>query len=237
MNKIQHQLVLENDAVSRLSLLAEIFLHRLINAVDRYGCFDARPMMLRAKLFPLKLNDVTEEGITTWLTECVDGGLIKLYEVNGMPYLQLTGFKRRLGAYKTPYPEPPSFEEEIEEPVVTEVTPMENAVQETPVYTEPAPIPESKPEPGKEHEHFLSELFKRENEKYLNRLAILIRQPEVKRSWVKAFNEHIRSEGNRYTEDHKWLDRLRVWLPENVQRLVKEEGRTGKHVMPRAMVF
>lgn len=193
-NQIQHQPVLENDAVSRLSLHAELFLHRLLNAVDRYGCFDARPAMLRAKLFPLKLDDVTEAGISEWLTECVNAGLIKCYEVEGRAYLCVAGFKRRMGSYKTPYPEPP-----IEE--TDDVQPAKPTV----------------------HDGFVKELYKRENARYLNELAERIRQPQVKRKWVQAFNEHLCTEGKHYTIDHEWLAHLKKWLPQNIHRLQREE--------------
>lgn len=220
MNQVQYQPVLENDAVSKLSLLTELFFHRLMNVVDRYGCFDARPGILRARLFPLKLDDVTEAGISAWLTECVNAGLIKLYEVNGLPYLQVSGYKRRLGPYKTPYPEPP-FEERDDEPeiIVTETLQVESSTKHQPVA--PAAT-ETKPEPGKEHDYFLNELFKRENEKHRNRLAERIRQPEIKHSWIKAFNAHLNDEGKRYTVDNDWLERLKIWLPLNVQRLIKD---------------
>lgn len=196
MNHVQHQLVLENDHVNKLSLLAEIFFHRLINVVDRYGCFDARPMVLRARLYTLKLDDVTCANMTEWLTECSNAGLITCYEVDGLPYLQIAGFKRRMGPRKTDCPEPP---EEVSGQTKTTARPPKN------------------------NEGFEKELYKRENTKYLNRLAQHIRQREVKRSWVQAFNEHLKTEGRQYTVDNEWLGHLERWLPLNIQRLMREE--------------
>jgi hypothetical protein len=196
MNQVQHQPVLENDAVSKLSLPAELFLHRLLNAVDRYGCFDARPAILRAKLFPLKLNDVTEAGISEWLAECVNVGLIKLYDVNGLHYLCVAGFKRKMGSTKTPYPEPP------QQPLL----PGTN-------FDEP-----------NTHHTFLKDLYQRKNEQYLAAVCIRVRHPEIKPAWVQAFNEHLRTEHKHYTEGHEWLKHLKQWLPENIQRLRNEDG-------------
>lgn len=196
MNQIQHQPVLENDAVSKLSLPAELFLHRLLNAVDRYGCFDARPAILRAKLFPLKLNDVTEAGISEWLAECVNAGLIKLYEVNGLHYLCVAGFKRRVGSSKTPYPAPPQ------------------AAQLT---------GGTKFEQGNKHDEFLQDIYKRENEQFLASLCIRVRYPEIKPQWLQQFNEHLRTEHKQYTEGHEWLSHLKRWLYDNIHRLRNED--------------
>lgn len=217
-NQIQHQAVLENDAVNKLSLMAEMFLHRLLNAVDRYGCFDARIPILRAKLFPLKLDDVTPAQLSEWLTECVNAGLIQLYEVNGQPYLQVSGFKRRLGAVKGAYPPPP-----IDAPDGT--TP-------TPTYTTTIPVKDT----NAMHEHFLKELYKQENAHHLNKLCLRIKRPQLKTAWVQAFNAHLHSTGKKYTVDYEWLDDLRKWLTLNVQQLIKEEAKTISIVFDPAVV-
>lgn len=229
---VLHQSPLHSNAVNQLSMAAENFLHRLMNAADRYGCYHAHIAMLRAFLYPLKVDDVKPEHISAWLAECINAGLIKLYEVNSEQYLQIQGFKCRSGAIKTIIPEP-FFEEETQEPGTTETSTDENTVQGTPEYSPTPPVTQNTPEPGKEHEFYLQELFKRENEKHLNRLAVIARVPEVKRSWVKAFNAHIRDEGRKYKVDNEWLERLRVWLPLNIQRLIQEETKAANRSVRR----
>lgn len=196
MNQIQNLPLLENDAVSQLSLSAENFLHRLLNAVDRYGCFDARPAMLRARLYPLKLNAVTEADMSAWLDECVQAGLISLYQVSGISYLCVSGFKRRTGAHKSPYPAPS----------------VPKAVAEAAQF-----------EPHAGHTVFLHDLYKRENERHLAGVCVRIRYPEVKPAWVQCFNEHLRTEHKNYKEGYEWLEHLKRWLQQNIERLRTED--------------
>ena len=196
MNQIQNLPLLENEAVSRLSPSAEIFFHRLLNAVDRYGCFDARIPILHSRLYAFTLHAITEQDITAWLAECVDAGLVQLYTVNGLPYLCVAGFKRRVGSSKTPYPAPPQ------------------AAQLT---------GGTKFEQGNKHDEFLQDIYKRENEQFLASLCIRVRYPEIKPQWLQQFNEHLRTEHKQYTEGHEWLSHLKRWLYDNIYRLRNEE--------------
>jgi hypothetical protein len=232
-----HQCPLSSQAVNTLSMGAENFLFRLTNAVDRYGCYDARIPLLRTELYPLKVDDITAEQVTDWLTECVNAGLIILYEAHGEPYLELQGYKCRSGKIKSIIPQRRPEPEPAEEALIETETTTETQPVQYVAYTPPTEKP--KPEPGKEHDFFLNELFKREHAKYVDSLCHLIREPILERRWVEAFNQHIRSEGKRYTVDYEWLDRLRIWLPENIKRLLREENaRATKYKQrPRPMVM
>lgn len=72
-----------------LSPLAERLFIRLIVNCDDYGRLDARPQIIRAKCFPLKLDTVNEEDIINWLTELINANLIMLYTSNDLVYLQM----------------------------------------------------------------------------------------------------------------------------------------------------
>lgn len=203
MNQIQKQSVLTNEAVNRLSAEAENFLHRLLNVVDHYGCYDARIAILRAYLYPLKLDEATPDLITEWLSECVSAGLIKLYEVNGHPYLEVQGFKRSTNRRTTTIPAPPDDDTCYDPKPATVTIPAANTQAL--------------------HDYYLQELYKRENARYLNQLAERLRRQEVKQSWVQAFNEHLKQTGRIYNADYEWLRGLMNWLPLNVRGLISIE--------------
>jgi hypothetical protein len=98
--------LLGSDAVNALSTPAEVLFFRLLLIVDDYGRQDARPAILRAKLFPLKLNAVSDADVSAWLDECRRAGLVRVYEVGGKPYLEIPKFNQRLRAKKSKFPEP-----------------------------------------------------------------------------------------------------------------------------------
>jgi len=73
--------------VDSLSWLEEVFFYRLIVNCDDYGRCDARPAILKAKLFPLK--DVTSKQIMVCLNKLSSAGMVLLYEQDSRPYLQM----------------------------------------------------------------------------------------------------------------------------------------------------
>ncbi len=97
--------ILESEAVNALSDSGEIFYRRLMSLVDDYGRYEARPAILRTKLFGLQLDRWSEARVADALAECCDvrriaanGGdepLISVYEVEGRKYLEITSFGQR----------------------------------------------------------------------------------------------------------------------------------------------
>ncbi len=99
--------LLSSDAVNTLSTAAEVLFVRLLLIADDFGRHDARPSILRAKLFPLKLDAVSDADITGWLAECRAVGLVRVYEVDGKPYLEVAKFNQRTRAKVSKCPPPP----------------------------------------------------------------------------------------------------------------------------------
>lgn len=98
--------ILDSEAVNSLSLGAEVFYRRLMSAVDDFGRFDARPAVLRSRLYPLRLDTVTDKEVAAWTRECERAGLLTRYTAEGKPYLLF----HRLGsprAKASKYPAPP----------------------------------------------------------------------------------------------------------------------------------
>ncbi len=86
-HRILRESILDSEAVNSLTPQAEVFYRRLMSAVDDFGRFDARPAVLRCRLYPLQLDRVGEQNIRDWLAECERAGLVTTYAVGGKPYL------------------------------------------------------------------------------------------------------------------------------------------------------
>lgn len=97
---------LESERVNSLSGPAEKFFWRLMCAADTHGRMDARPAMLRIKLYGLQLDKIRESDMQRLLQECEQAGLVRSYEVGKKPYLQILRYGQRLRT-KSKYPAPP----------------------------------------------------------------------------------------------------------------------------------
>jgi len=98
--------ILTSDSVNLLSWPAEVLYRRLHSVVDDYGRYDGRSAMLRAHLYPLKIDKVSEADVGKWLTECVTAGLVSLYRVAGRPYVEVLKFGARVRAETSKWPSP-----------------------------------------------------------------------------------------------------------------------------------
>lgn len=107
-NRIVREGILDSDAVNKLTWAAEVFYRRLMSVVDDFGRYDARPEMLRAKLYPMRLDKVSLPDIVKWLADCVEAGLVRCYEVLSKPYLEIINFGQQLRQKRSKYPEPES---------------------------------------------------------------------------------------------------------------------------------
>jgi hypothetical protein len=83
-----------------------VFYRRLMSVVDDFGRYDARPSILRAACFPLRIDRVREADISRWIAACETAGLIALYEAAGKPYLVLLNIGKPR-AESSKYPDPP----------------------------------------------------------------------------------------------------------------------------------
>jgi hypothetical protein len=81
--------ILNSDRIEQLDAAAEVFYRRLMSKVDDHGLYDARPSILRASLYPLRVDRVREADISRWIAACEKAGLIALYAHEQKPYLQM----------------------------------------------------------------------------------------------------------------------------------------------------
>lgn len=105
--------ILSSNKVNRLSWPAEIFYRRLMSIADDFGRHEADISLLRAYLYPKKLDKVSEPDVVKWMSECSEAGLVRQYSVDGSQYLQIEDFNQRLRAMRSKYPEPPPSSADI----------------------------------------------------------------------------------------------------------------------------
>lgn len=92
-NRILKESICTSPNIERLTWFEEVVFYRLIVQCDDYGRFDARPPLVRARLFPL-LEDLDTEDVAAAMTMLEMVGLLERYEVNGQEYLQLVAWDK-----------------------------------------------------------------------------------------------------------------------------------------------
>ena len=105
-NRVVREGIIKSDLINLLGAEAEVFYRRLMSLVDDYGRYEGRSIILRADLFPLRVEKVSVESIELWKRECAAAGLINCYEVGGKEYLEILNFGQRLRSMKSKYPAP-----------------------------------------------------------------------------------------------------------------------------------
>ena len=108
-SRILKESICSSDSINELTPFEETFFYRLIVNCDDYGRFDARPAILKARLFPLK-DRVTLKNVEDALVKLAEVGCVKLYRVDSKPFLYLPAWEvhQNVRAKKSRYPEPTS---------------------------------------------------------------------------------------------------------------------------------
>ena len=107
-NRILKESICTSESIDRLSWLEEVTFYRLIVNCDDYGRMDARPPILRARLFPLKT--LTDKQVQSAIESLRSAGMIDLYKVDGRSYLQIRQWARhqQIRSKKSKFPAPDS---------------------------------------------------------------------------------------------------------------------------------
>ena len=106
-DRIIKESICTSDTLNKLSDFEERFWHRLIVNCDDYGRFDARPAILKGRLFPL-MDGKTLKDMSDTLSKLASVGLVELYEVDGKPFLHVVTWDKyqRIRAKRSKFPEP-----------------------------------------------------------------------------------------------------------------------------------
>jgi hypothetical protein len=97
--------ILGSERIASVSEGAQLLYYKLISLVDDYGLYDARVRVVARQAF--LLMDIPEAVIASRLVELDRCGALRLYIVDGKPYLQLQRFNGRIRQQKPRYPLPP----------------------------------------------------------------------------------------------------------------------------------
>lgn len=111
-NRILKESICTSETTDQLSDAEERFFTRLITQCDDYGRMDARPAILRARCFPLRLDSISDALILTWRTKLVEVGLISLYTVDERQYLEMVTWAKHqtVRAQRSKWPIPIAYD-------------------------------------------------------------------------------------------------------------------------------
>jgi hypothetical protein len=100
--------ILSSETLNELCPEQECLWYRLLVSADDYGCMDARPIVVLARCYPLRIGKIQPEQIAEWLQELAQVGLITLYQVDGKDYLRIAKWEEhqriRTKRHKCPLP-------------------------------------------------------------------------------------------------------------------------------------
>ncbi|MGQ9623530.1 MAG: hypothetical protein ACUVTO_08910 [Candidatus Caldatribacteriaceae bacterium] len=87
-NRILKESICTSNTIDALSPEEEVFFYQLLVNCDDYGRMNARPQIILARCFPLRIGKLPLERIEEYLFALERVGLIHLYSVEGVRYLQ-----------------------------------------------------------------------------------------------------------------------------------------------------
>ena len=105
-NRILKESICTSEEIDALTVDQEVFFYRLMVVCDDYGLMDARPAILKARCYPLKSIDIKRIQVMLDALNTVE--LIRLYQVEGKPYLHIAKWERHqsIRAKKPKFPQP-----------------------------------------------------------------------------------------------------------------------------------
>lgn len=107
-NRIIKESICCSDDIDKLTAFEETVFYRMIVRADDYGRLDARPSFLKSMLFVTK-QGITEKNVQDAVLKMASVGLVRLYEVDGKPFLSFPKWDlhQRVRNSKEKYPAPP----------------------------------------------------------------------------------------------------------------------------------
>ena len=112
-NRYLREGLLTSDAMDHTTPEEERMFTRLLLAVDDFGRFDGRSVIVRARCFPLKA-DLALATVDKWLAGLARVGLVRLYDVAGKPYIQVLRWTETPRSKKSKFPDPEVSREHLQ---------------------------------------------------------------------------------------------------------------------------
>ncbi len=143
-NRIIKESICYSDDLDQLTAFEENVFYRLLVRVDDYGRIDARPSFLKSTLYVTK-SGISEKNVSEAVARLSSLGLVKVYTVEGKPFLCLPKWHlhQRVRDSKEKYPAPPENDD-------CEISPQLAATRREPPPYNPNPNPN--PNPNRESE-------------------------------------------------------------------------------------
>lgn len=121
-NRILRESITTSATIDGLSAEAEVLFYRLLVVADDYGLMDARPAVVLARCYPLRVDDshsgkLSTGSVAALLGALVQAELITLYESGGKPFLAINQWDQhqRIRAKRSHYPLPPSYDSKLQQ--------------------------------------------------------------------------------------------------------------------------
>ena len=143
-NRIIKHSICKSESIKQLTWFEEVFFYRLIVNCDDYGRADARLDALASELFPVR-RDVTLKQVEAALNKLVTVGMVRVYEYDRQPFLQLRAWERHqtIRNQKSKYPAPPP--EDCEQLQTTVYNCMQLQANVPVIQSNPNPNPNPNP--------------------------------------------------------------------------------------------
>ncbi len=107
-NRILKDTICVSDNIDALTAEQEAFFYRLIVQCDDFGRMDARPVVVRSKCYPLRIDSMSNQMIADYIVALALAGLIQVYKIDGEICLQMVTWTKhqQVRAKKSKYPAP-----------------------------------------------------------------------------------------------------------------------------------
>ena len=99
--------IITSTTANRLTESELLFFILLMLTADDKGKFDAHPAVVRANVYPFRVDEVSKEDVSAKLKAVASVGLVRLYEVDGKPYGIIPKFGQRVRIKYDKFPDPP----------------------------------------------------------------------------------------------------------------------------------
>lgn len=105
-NRILREGILTSERIDELDEKTEVFYRRLISVVDDYGRYYAKPELIISAAYPLRSRSMCVADVEQMLCTCVAKKLMKVYQIDGKAYLEITDFRQQIRAKASKFPSP-----------------------------------------------------------------------------------------------------------------------------------
>lgn len=203
-NRIIKESICTSCEIERLTPEAEVAFYRIMVNVDDYGRMEADPTILRAKLFPRKIDKVKDQDIKKWLQELsksngTEPGLIYLYQAKGKNYLQVTKWEdhQQIRAKRSKHPAPGTA---ARGPLTLEPDPISNESNGNHVQADPEQDQENNGAAEKFGPGSLEIALAEELKSHILRNNPKARTPDNLQAWATEFDRMMRIDGRSYQD-------------------------------------